>query len=86
MYSSPCITADENVIICTLSGECAKLNAKNGDVIWSIDVKNPIFSTPCVLQSAEREFIIFAAVNGQIRCVTGGDGQTVSSTNKQNTF
>lgn len=73
IYSNP-IRLNENgtdFIVCTLDGIASRLDAIDGSVKWTIVIGVPIFSTPLLINTQKKDFIILAAVNGRISCWDG---------------
>ncbi|XP_074651678.1 beta-alanine-activating enzyme-like [Tubulanus polymorphus] len=47
IFSSPCLsTTPYSIYVGTLGGMLTAVNPKNGDILWSMDVGKPIFSSP----------------------------------------
>lgn len=62
---------ETDFIICTLDGMMSRLDAIDGTIKWTSEIGIPFFSTPLIVKSPQRDFIISAAVNGCIECCDG---------------
>lgn len=67
------------VIVGTLSGMCASINAQINVVAWRENLNSPIFASPALYNGDK--YVIFAEVNGQIHCRTVVDGVKVKIEN-----
>lgn len=71
IYSNPIQVSATDFIVCTLDGSISRLNASDGIFKWTIETEVPIFSTPLLVNTPNKDFIISAAVNGRIGCWDG---------------
>lgn len=71
IYSNPIQFSETDFIVCTLDGSISRLDACDGSVKWTIETEMPIFSTPLLVNTPNKDFIISAAVNGSIGCWDG---------------
>lgn len=68
IYSNPIRVNETDFIACTLDGFVVKLNAADGTLKWTIEIDVPIFTTPLLVNTPKKDFVISAAVNGSIDC------------------
>lgn len=71
IYSNPIQVNALDFIVCTLDGFMFRLDATDGTVKWTISTDAPIFSTPMLVQTSKKDFIISGAVNGRVSCWDG---------------
>lgn len=74
--ATPCTCAKTNsVLFGTLDGTCVSLNQSSGDINWRTKFKDPIFSSPALLENGN---IIFCSVSGEVNCLDSETGVKVT--------
>lgn len=77
IFSSPVQISEDSVLICTLDGTYALIQAETGAIKWWQKLDTPIFSTPTKLQTSNECFLILAEVKGQISICNAENGERV---------
>ncbi|XP_052852359.1 beta-alanine-activating enzyme isoform X1 [Drosophila gunungcola] len=69
---------EQSLIICTLDGSYARVAITDGSVEWTQKLKEPIFSTPVLLESKSNIFLS-AEVAGRIHACHVGNGKILAT-------
>jgi len=73
------LPSEQSLIICTLDGSCSRVAITDGSVEWTHKFREPIFSTPVLLESKSNIFLA-AEVAGRVHACHVGNGKVVSNT------
>uniref|UniRef100_A0A1A9WFZ3 Uncharacterized protein n=1 Tax=Glossina brevipalpis TaxID=37001 RepID=A0A1A9WFZ3_9MUSC len=79
IFSSPLKVDEELCLICTLDGTYSLLRTGDGSVIWSHQMKSPIFSTPTLIKCPKQSLIAIAEVRGKVSMCEANTGQIIST-------
>ncbi|KAL9926658.1 aminoadipate-semialdehyde dehydrogenase [Glossina fuscipes fuscipes] len=79
IFSSPLKVDEKLCLICTLDGTYCLLRSDDGSLVWSHQMKSPIFSTPALVKSSTQSWIAIAEVRGEISICEAKSGQTIST-------
>ncbi|XP_065356367.1 beta-alanine-activating enzyme [Calliphora vicina] len=79
IFSSPVQISEDSVLICTLDGTYALIQAETGVIKWCQKLDTPIFSTPTKLQTSNECFLILAEVKGQISICNEENGEKLNA-------
>lgn len=86
IYANPVLCILNDLIVCTLDGTVARVNATTGSILWTISIGFPIFSTPSILTENNETFIIIGSVNGIVHCLNNDGNKLWSRTIDGNIF
>ncbi|KAH8353423.1 hypothetical protein KR084_010833, partial [Drosophila pseudotakahashii] len=72
------LPSEQSLIICTLDGSCSRVAITDGSVEWTQKHKEPIFSTPVLLESKSNIFLA-AEVAGRVHACHVGNGKILAT-------
>ncbi|XP_016967578.1 beta-alanine-activating enzyme isoform X1 [Drosophila biarmipes] len=72
------LPSEQSLIICTLDGSCSRVAITDGSVEWTQKFKEPIFSSPVLLESKSNVFLA-AEVAGRVHACHVGNGKILAT-------
>ncbi|XP_016945599.3 beta-alanine-activating enzyme isoform X2 [Drosophila suzukii] len=72
------LPSEQSLIICTLDGSCSRVAITDGSVEWTHKFREPIFSTPVLLESKSNVFLA-AEVAGRVHACHVGNGKVLAT-------
>lgn len=76
--STPCLSRDtstgfSSLYIGTQSGNLYRIDKDSGAILWSLDLKSPLLSSPSSIQG----YVLIGSSDGYLHCVRSGDGNLI---------